>query len=538
MSHHEDPRPGSENSVDRPSAQSDLHRRLPGQRNWLERVLNAIEVVGNRLPDPAVLFFLLMLVVWGISALLAPVEFQALHPQTGEAIQVVNQLAPGELARFLTQMVTTFTSFAPLGIVLVALLGVGVAEHTGFINAGLRKMLGITSPSLLTPMLILVAIISHTAADAGYVVVIPLGAVLFYAAGRHPLAGIAAGFAGVSGGFSANFVPSAIDPMLAGITEAAGQVLDPALFVNPLCNWFFMAASSVLVIVIGWWLTDRVIEPRLMKDTPVDGDLKDMPTMEALEANEARGLRWALFSIVVALILLIAAVVPESSVLRDPATGEITSFGAPLMRSIVPLIFILFLIPGIVYGYVAGTIKSHKDIVAGMTRSMESMGYYIVMAFFAAQFISAFSHSNLGILMAINGAEWLKQLGMAPQFMIVGIVFLSAFVNIFVGSASAKWLIIAPIFVPMLMELGISPELTQAAYRVGDSSSNIITPLLPYFPLIVVFCRKYFKGAGIGTLISMMLPYAVALLLLWTGFLILYWTLGLPLGLQAGYSYP
>ncbi|MDT8408630.1 MAG: AbgT family transporter [Wenzhouxiangellaceae bacterium] len=506
--------------------------------NWLERALNVIERVGNKLPDPAVLFFMLMILVWILSALLASVEFSATHPQTGDPIQVVNQLSGAELSRFLSQMVVVFTSFAPLGIVLVAMLGVGVAEHTGFINAALRRMLGFTSPRLLTPVLILVAIVSHTAADAGYVVVIPLGAVIFYAAGRHPLAGIAAAFAGVSGGFSANFIPSAIDPMLAGITEEAARVLDPQIFVNPLVNWYFMAASSVLVILVGWWLTDRVIEPRLNKDTPVDGDMSDMPKMELLAPNERRGLNWALASIGIALALLVLAVWPEGSPLRDPRTGEITSFAAPLMRSIVPLIFLLFLLPGIVYGYVAHTISGHRELVTGMSKSMESMGYYIVMAFFAAQFIAAFSNSQIGILIAVNGADWLSDFNLPAQVTVIGIIALTAFVNLFVGSASAKWLIIAPIFVPMLMELGIGPGLTQAAYRVGDSSSNIITPLMPYFPLIVVFCKRYFKGAGIGTLISMMLPYAVALAVLWSLFLLGYWALGLPLGLQASYVYP
>jgi aminobenzoyl-glutamate transport protein len=525
-----------------PSTNPDLHRVIPGQRTRLERVLNVIEVVGNKLPDPAVLFFMLMILVWVLSALLASVEFSAVHPSTGEAIQVINQLSGGQMANFLTNMVSVFVNFAPLGIVLVALLGVGVAEHTGFVNAGLRKLLGWTSLRLLTPMVILVAIVSHTAADAGYVVVIPLGAVLFYAAGRHPLAGIAAAFAGVSGGFSANFIPSAIDPMLAGITEEAGRVLDPTLFVNPLANWFFMAASSLLVIAVGWWLTDKVIEPRLIKDTPVDGDMSDMPKLEALSEKESRGLTWATISIVLALVLLAVAVLLPGSPLRDPNPDltlfeSITSFGSPVMRSIVPLIFIMFLIPGIVYGYVAGTIETHKDIIAGMTKAMESMGYYIVMAFFAAQFIAAFSASNLGILVAVNGAEVLKAMNLPAQMTIVGIIALTMFVNLFVGSASAKWLIIAPIFVPMLMTLGISPELTQAAYRVGDSTSNIVTPLLPYFPLIVVFCRRYFKDAGIGTLISMMLPYAVALSIIWTAFLLLYWFIGLPLGLQAGYIY-
>jgi len=270
--------------------------------------------------------------------------------------------------------------------------------------------------------------------------------------------------------------------------------------------------------------------------------MSDMPKLEPLSPAESSGLNWAVLSIIVAAVLLTVAIVIPGSPLRDPDPElsffrSVASFGSPLMRSIVPLIFLFFLIPGIVYGYVAGTIDSHKDIITGMSKSMESMGYYIVMAFFAAQFIAAFTTSNIGLLIAINGADWLGSLNMPPQLTIVGIIGLTITVNLFVGSASAKWLIIAPIFVPMLMNLGISPELTQAAYRVGDSSSNIITPLLPYFPLIVVFCKRYFKGSGIGTLISMMLPYAVALAIGWTIFLLIYWSLGLPLGLQAGYTY-
>jgi len=501
------------------------------------RLLGAIETLGNRLPDPALLFLLLLLAVWVLSALLAPVEFTARHPATGAPIEVVNLLAGAELARFLTEMVSTFTSFAPLGMVLVALLGVGVAEHSGLIDASLRGLLAVAARRWLTPMVILVAIISHTAADAGYVVVIPLAAAIFHAAGRHPLAGIAAAFAGVSGGFSANFIPSALDPLLQGITQEAGRVVDPGLLVNPLCNWFFMSASSLLVMGLGWWLTDRVVEPRLAREHP---GITNPPASAAaaISAREKRGLRWAGTGMLVALIALTAAVLPVDSPLRDPASGELASFGAPLMRAIVPLIFVLFLVPGILYGAAAGTIRSHRDVIAGMTKSMETMGYYIVMAFFAAQFIAAFNHSNLGILIAASGAQGLQALALPPQLTVIGIILLSALINLFVGSASAKWLLIAPIFVPMLMQLGISPELTQAAYRIGDSSSNIVTPLMPYFPLIVAFCRRYLPTAGIGTLAAMMLPYALTLLLGWSLLLLGYWALGLPLGLQASYRYP
>ena len=505
---------------------------------FVDRALNAIETVGNRLPDPAILFLLLLVLTWIASAILAPVEFAEVDPRSGEPLRIANQLTGTALATFLVQLVPTFTGFAPLGVVLVALLGVGVAEKTGFINAGLKLILGRTSPSLLTPMLILAAIVSHTAADAGYVLVIPLGGVIFYAAGRHPLAGISAAFAGVSGGFSANFIPSGIDPLLQGFTQQAAQILDAERMVNPLSNLGFTAVSSLLVIGVGWYLTDRVIEPRL-KDTPVDGDPDEMPKMEELTADDRRGFLAGAGAMVAGLLLLTLWALPADSSLRAPGDeGSLTSFAAPLMGMMVPLIFLLFLIPGVVHGYVAGTVKTHRDIVAGMTAAMGTMSYYLVMAFFAAQFIAAFNNSNVGLLIALKGANFLRDLALPPQVTIVGIILLTSVVNLFVGSASAKWALLSSIFVPMLMSLGIAPELTQAAYRVGDSVTNIVTPLMPYFPLVVVFCQRYVKSTGIGTVASLMLPYSVVLLVTWTLFLIAYWIVGLPLGIQGAYTYP
>jgi p-aminobenzoyl-glutamate transporter AbgT len=482
------------------------------------------------------------------------------------------------------------------------LLGVGVAEHTGFINASLKGLLSFTSVKLLTPMLILVAIVSHTAADAGYVLVIPLGGVIFYTAGRHPLAGIAAAFAGVSGGFSANFVPSSLDPLLSGLTQAAAGIVDPNRAVNPLCNWFFTGASCLLIIGLGWFLTDRVIEPRL-RNVEVDGDITDMPKMETLGPKERRGLIGGILTLFILLGVLVLVSFPQTSPMRSPSgfkltpqsierlraagvpedavkkaeamkqefpgqkafqdalktrlgdeqyatygpavtanaevsTPQLTASNAPLMQSIVPLIFLIFLLPAIVYGYLAGTVDSHRDIIKGMSKSMSTMGYYIVLAFFAALFIAAFGQSNLGALLALKGAGFLKAMALPGQVTIVGIILLTAVVNLLIGSASAKWALLAPIFVPMLMQLGLSPELTQASYRVGDSTTNIITPLMPYFPLVVVFAQRYVKKTGIGTLVSLMLPYSITFLILWTIFLLIYWTLGIPLGLQAPYTYP
>jgi aminobenzoyl-glutamate transport protein len=494
-----------------------------------------VERVGNRLPDPAVLFIALLAMVWILSWLLSYFDYGVADPRSGEPLVIVNQLSGAAMAAFFSALVTNFSHFHPIGVVLVAMLGIGVAEHTGFINTGLRAMMSVTAKWLLTPMIILVGIISHTAADAGYVLVIPLGGVIFYAAGRHPLAGIAAAFAGVSGGFSANFVPSAIDPMLQGITQAAAQILDPSITLNPLNNFYFTASSSILIIAVGWFLTDKVVEPRLNRHA-LDDNLEDLPTMHPLEDHERRGLRAALWSMLAAIVVLVITAWPETSAWRGPS-GSLTELGAPLMASIVSLIFVLFLLPGIVYGVKAGTVKSSRDIIEGMTKAMHSMAYYLVIMFFIAQFIFSFSQSNLGVLLALKGAAALKSMGLPSALTITGIIILTGVVNLFVGSASAKWALLAPIFVPMLMELGISPDLAQAAYRVGDSTTNIITPLMPYFPLVVVYGQRYIKSTGIGTVTAMMLPYSLTFLVLWTIYLIIYWSLGFPLGLQSSYTY-
>jgi len=502
----------------------------------LEKFLNWIEFVGNKLPDPAMLFFIGLIVVWILSAFLSSISFSEIDPRNGQPIEVISQVSGTNLANFFASMVNTFVNFVPLGVVLVAMLGVGVSEHSGYINAGLKLLLNFTPKSLLTPMVIFVGIISHSAVDAGYVLVIPLGGIIFYSAGRHPLAAIAAAFAGVSGGFSANFVPSAIDPLLQGFTQAAAQIIDPSIEVNPLCNYYFTATSGILVILVGWFLTDKVVEKHLAHD-PVDEDAEAPPVMDNLTAREKKAFWIATSTIIAGLLVLFFAAIPADSPLRD-ANGNLDSFQAPIMQSIVPFIFIMFLMPGVVYGYMSGKFTKTKDIIDTMTKAMSGMSYYIVMAFFCALFIAAFGKSNIGALLALKGAAFLKSMAFPGEITIVGIIFLTAFVNLFVGSASAKWALIGPIFVPMLMQVGLSPELTQAAYRVGDSSSNIITPLMPYFPLVVVFCQKYVKKTGIGTLVSMMLPYSVSFLVLWSIYLIIYWILGIPLGLQAGYVYP
>jgi aminobenzoyl-glutamate transport protein len=513
----------------------------PEAQSWLNRSLNAIERIGNKLPDPAILFALFMIAVWLLSWAMSGISFTEIDPRNGKPIEIKNLLSGLAFTGFMAKLVNTFVSFPPLGVVLVAMLGLGVAEHTGFINASLRSILAVTPKSLLTPVLVAVGILSHVAVDAGYVLVIPLGAVIFYAAGRHPLAGIAAAFAGVSGGFSASlFIPSSLDPLLAGLTQASARLSsNPAaadLVINPLNNYYFTSASAILIVLIGWFLTDKVIEPRL-KNTAIDGDPASLPKLDPLTQAERRGLRLSVLAMLLSVGLLFLSASPATSAWRG-TDASLTHSSAPLMQSIVSLILVFFLIPGVVYGYASGTVKNHRDVIQGMSKAMSGMGYYIVMAFFCAQFIYAFGQSNLGALIAIKGAGALKELALPMGVTLVGIVILTSLVNLLVGSASAKWALIGAVMVPMLMELGVSPDLTQAAYRVGDSSTNIITPLMPYFPLIVVFCQKYVKATGIGTLIALMLPYSVALLVLWTSFLLCFWAFGIPLGIGASYSFP
>ena len=502
----------------------------------IDRFLNLIEVAGNKLPDPAVLFLLLMLSVWFLSWPLSLIQFDAVHPMTKEPIAVSNQVNGDGIASLLTSMVDTFVNFAPLGVVLVSLLGIGVAEHTGLIGVVIKTILGVVPKSLLTPALLLVGIGSHYAVDAGYVLVIPIGGVVFYAAGRHPLAGITAAFAGVSGGFAANFfIPSGLDPLLQGFTLTAAQLYDDNVQVSIVNNNVFTAASTLLIVSVGWFITDRIIEPRV-RSMEVDGDPDQMPTFEEVRPEEKRGMYAAITTVLIGLAAMVWWASGSDSSLRFE--GSLLNFRAPLMQAIVPLIFLFAVVPAIVHGYVSGSVKSHKDVIKGMTNSMESMAYYLVLAFFCSLFIWMFSQTNIGLLLAIQGAGLLKALDLPGSFTIFGIVVLVGFVNLLVGSASAKWALISAVFVPMLMDLGISPDLTQAAYRVGDSSTNIITPLMPFFPLVVVFCQRYVTRTGIGTLVSLMIPYSLAFLVLWSALLVVFWTLGLPLGTDSSYVYP
>jgi aminobenzoyl-glutamate transport protein len=509
---------------------------MPQPTSRSQRILDWVERTGNRLPDPAVHFLIALALTWALSLFMSGMDFGEIDPRSGEALRIVNQLTPEALTGFLSTMVTSYVGFPPLGVVLVMVLGVGVAEHSGLVGAGLKRLLDLTPARFLTPMLATVSIASHTIADAAFVAVVPLGGALFYAAGRHPLAGLVVAFCGIGGAFAANFVPSGLDPLLQGFTEQAAQILDPSIRVNPLCNWGFMSFSAVFIVLATWWVTDRVVEPRL-RNVPIDGDPDELPEVHPLTPRENRALLLALAVFAAMIVGLILAVVPADSPLRG-SDGGLTAHDAPIMQAIIPIMFLFAVVPGMAYGYASGTFKSHKDVIRGMTESMSSMGYYMVLVFFAAMFTKAFADSNLGALIALKGAAVLKTLGLPAFVTVLGIILLTAVLNLLVGSASAKWAMLAPVLVPMLMAVGISPELTQMAYRIGDSPTNVITPLLPYFPLLVAFSVRYVKNTGIGTLISLTLPISMAYLVVLVACLAVYWGLGLPLGIQAGYTYP
>jgi aminobenzoyl-glutamate transport protein len=482
------------------------------------------------------LFVVALLLVWLGSWVLAGRSFSVPAQDGARTFEVQNQLTGRAMATFVSTMVTTFTGFAPLGVVLVAWLGLGVAERTGFVHAGLQASIGLLPRWLLSPMLLVVAIVSHAVVDAGYVLVIPLGGALFYTAGRHPLAGIACAFAGVSGGFGASFIPPGLDPQLQGITQSAAWIFDPTRQLLPQCNWVFASLSCIPIVAIGWFLTDRVIEPRL-RATTIDGDGPRAIDRHALSAVERRGLWAGVAAIAIGIVLVGLWLAPDDSPLLE-AASSITAHDVPITSTIVPLIFLLLLIPGVVFGLVVGTIASHRDVVRGMTEAVSTAGYYVVAIFFFAQLTAAFGRSNLGAFVAVEGAGLFAAMPLPGAATVCGVVLVSALANLLIGSAPDKWALLAPILVPDMMQLGLSPELTQAAYRVGDSATNVVTPLVPYFPLVVAFCRRWVKSSGFGTVTFLMLPYAVSIGVVWTTFLILYWMADVPLGLQSSYAYP
>lgn len=496
-------------------------------------LLGSIEELGNKLPHPVVIFVILALIIIVISEITARAGINASYfdPRTNEDVTTyaVSLMNKEGIAYIFNNATSNFTGFAPLGTVLVAMLGVGVAEWTGLIGDTLKKLIRSVPTRLLTAVVVLAGIVSNIASDAGYVVVIPLGAIVFAGAGRHPIAGLAAAFAGVSGGFSANLIIGPTDALLTGITNAALESANIDYSMSVTGNWYFMIASTVILTIVGTWVTTKIIEPRLGQ---YNGEY--MPDDEPLTELENKGLRRAGIALLIFIVIMAVMLIPENGALRalDEASGQMT-MDYFLSNGLIFAIFFLFAIPGLVYGMTIGKIKSSHDFVESMTESMKSMGSYIVLAFFAAQFINYFSYTNLGTILSVEGAEFLENIGFKGLPLIISFIVLAAFLDLFMGSASAKWAIMAPIFVPMMFNLGLTPELTQIAYRIADSVVNIITPLMSYFAMILVFMKRYDKRSGLGTLISTMLPYSIAFFISWVLLLVIWYFTSIPVGPDA-----
>lgn len=495
--------------------------------SWLEKA----ERIGNRLPDPITIFLILTGCVAIASALFAGVSAEVVQRDGTVATKVVTSLLTFEGIRWaLLSAVDNFIGFAPLGPVLVIMIGIGVAERTGLIDTGLRVLVGKAPSSMLPSAVVFAGVLSSMAADAGYIVLTPLGALLFAGFGRHPIAGLAAAYAGVSGGFSANLLITGLDPLLAGITGQAAQIIDPPYTVNAASNYYFMVASTILVTVIGTWVTVRVVEPMLGKWTPPKNlDLAKQTDKVTQSENRAF---WISFGTGAGLLLLFFALAIPGGPLYDdiePGQPGVDALGS-FFSAIEILITFVFIVPGILFGALTKRIRNDKDVAKLAAESMASMGAYLVLAFIAGQFVAWFNHTQLGSITAVKGAMGLEAIGLTGIPLLLAFLLVAAAMNLFVGSASAKWAFMAPIFVPMLMQMGIAPEATQAAYRVGDSVTNIVTPLMPYVPIIIVFAQRYQPKAGLGTILASMLPYSLAFLIGWTILFIAWLSLGIPLG--------
>ena len=503
------------------------------RRRMTDRFLDVIERVGNALPDPTSLFALSALAVIVLSGIAAQFDLSVAHPTTGEVIEPVSLLSVDGLHRILTGLVTNFTSFAPLGTVLVALIGIGVAEVSGLIGAVMRLLVLKSPRALLTPVVVFCGVLSNAASEVGYVLLVPLAALIFKAAGRHPVLGLAAAFAGVSGGYSANFVLGTIDPLLAGLSQEAAQIIDPAYTVSPAANYYFMFVSTFLITALGWWVTEKLVAPRLEGAGAVEMDGEDHTAdaeeaVKPLAAEEKRGLAYATVAFAIMTGMLLWGLLPADGFLRDPATGGVLH--SPFLKGIVAIIFFYGVGLGVAYGVGAGTVRSDRDVIRGMSQQMSTLGGYMVLVFFAAQFVAFFNWTNLGLIFAVEGAQVLKAAGLHQVPLLLSFIVLSAMINLVMGSASAKWALMAPVFIPMFMLLGYPPELIQIAYRVGDSVTNVISPMMSYFALIIAFVQRYVSKAGIGTLVSLMLPYTITFLVGWSIMFVIWLMMGWPVG--------
>lgn len=499
-----------------------MPRNLGENTSLFFRYLDVVERIGNRLPNPITLFLGLAILIVLVSAVASWFNVAVVHPGTGEPAYAFNLLSAPGLRRMFLEAISNFTSFAPLGVVLFTVLGIAVAERSGLLSALLRSSVRSVPPLILPAVLVFIGVNSAIAGDAGFIILPPLGALVFASVGRHPIAGLAAAFAGVAGGFSASVFVTALDVLLGALSQEAARVVVPTYVVEATANYYFMTASALLITICGTLVTTKIVEPRLgVWSGRVSGD--EAPTIDAV--LQRRALKATLITFIICVIATLALVIPDYAVLRD---AENTL--RPFFQSIVVIATATFFLCGLTYGWVAGTIRSDRDAARMMGEGMSTMGAYIVLAFIISQFVAYFKWSNLGIITAVGGADVLTALHLSGPLLLVAFVGFSVLVDLLIGSASAKWAILAPVFIPMFMLMGFTPEAVQATYRIGDSVGNCTSPLLPYLPIIIMAARRYVPTASVGTMISTMIPYSIVFGIAWTVLLLVWLYTGLPLG--------
>lgn len=488
-----------------------------------QRFLDIIEKVGNKLPDPIVLFMMIAGLILVASWIFGMLGVSVENPADGETIAAVNLLSGEGIVMILTEAINNFGAFPPLAMVLVVMIGIGIAEKTGYFEALMKRSLEITPTALIIPMVIFVGIISNVAGDAGPVILPPIAAMIFIRLGLNPIAGIFMAYAATNGAFAANFILGMTDALAVAFTEPAAQMINPDYSGNIAMNYYFIAVSAVFLLFIIYFVAKKISIPRLGKyeGPPVDD--------EPLTMKEKSSLLWAnLSALLLVAIIAIAALLPNG-ILRNAETGSILQ-ESPLMDSAVFLITILFFVPGLVFGTLMKNIDGTKGFAKMLGDSMGTMGQYIVLVFFAAQMLAYFNWSNLGPIIAIYGSDLLNSINMTGIPLFIGFILIVALINLMIGSASAKWAILAPVFIPMFMLLGYDPAFTQMLYRVGDSVTNPIAPMMPFLPLIIMYAQRYQKDIKIGTVIANLIPYSIALLISWTIFTIIWYLIGIPVG--------
>lgn len=506
------------------------------KKSVLDRILDGIERAGNKLPDPITLFLGLSVIVVIISAICSAVGLSAVNPADGSTVEIFNLLSVDGIKYLWSNVITNFSGFAPLGMVLVAVIGSSVAEKSGFLVALMQHFLGGAKGWIVTMVVIFLGINLNIAGDAGFIVLPPLAAILFMSIGRSPMLGLYVAFASVAAGFCANVALGLSDALAYGFTEAAARMIDPEYTASMAINWYFLIASCIILTIAGTILVEKILVHRfpMTKEQLAKYDFDDKAA--ELSAVQKKGLAMAGIGelILVAVVLLLSLpIFGPTAILADEA-GTITGGSAPFTKGIVFTVTLFLMVPGIVYGVVIGKYKNDKDVWADISQGFAEMGNYVFMCFFISIFTNFFSVSKLGTVLAISGAEGLKNIGFTGVPLMIGLIFLSCIVNLFIGSASAKWAILAPVYIPMMMLLGYDPAVTQVVYRIGDSITNPLSPLFTYMPVILGFARKYEKETGLGSVIANMIPFSLTFAVVWIIQVIIWVSLGLPLGPGGG----